>query len=153
MSRNEYIIREYKTGDFSGILNLWILTHMTSPQRGDSEENIAETIKIGGKLLVMQDRSGIIIGTSWMTYDGRRIHLHHFGIHPDFQGKGYSKTLLKESLGLVKEKGCQVKLEVHNTNLKAINLYKKAGFKRLGDFDVYIVRDLTEIDKFLTSFE
>jgi ribosomal protein S18 acetylase RimI-like enzyme len=152
MSRNEYIIREYKAGDFTGIHTLWVMTHMTSPQRGDNESEISETIKVGGKLLVMQARSGIIIGTSWMTYDGRRIHLHHFGIHPDFQGKGYSKALLKESLAFVKVKGCQVKLEVHDTNMKAINLYTKAGFKRLGDFDVYIVRDLSEIDNFLTSF-
>lgn len=148
MPLNEYIIRDYKTGDFEGIFNLWIQTGMTSPQRGDNEKNIAETIAVGGKLLVMEYRSGMIIGTSWMTYDGRRIHLHHFGIHPEFQGKGHSKTLLKESLDFVKEKGCQVKLEVHRTNAKAINLYTRAGFKRLGDFDVYIIRDLLEIDNF-----
>lgn len=152
MSKNEFIIRDYKTTDFSGIYNLWIATGMTRPQRNDNEVVITETIKIGGKLLVMQERSGMIIGTSWMTYDGRRIHLHHFGIHPDFQGKGYSKALLKESLDFVKEKGCQVKLEVHDDNAKAIKLYTKAGFRRLGDFDVYIIRDLSEINNFLTSF-
>jgi ribosomal protein S18 acetylase RimI-like enzyme len=153
MSKTEYSIRDYRPADFSGIYNLWIATGMTSPQRGDNEASIAETLKIGGKFLVMQDRSGMIIGTSWMTYDGRRIHLHHFGIHPDFQGRGHSKALLRESLVFVKEKGCQVKLEVHNTNKKAINLYAGAGFKRLGDFDVYIIRDLSEIDNFLHRFE
>jgi ribosomal protein S18 acetylase RimI-like enzyme len=151
MSKHEYFIRDYRTTDFSGIYKLWIATGMTSPQRGDNEASIAETLKIGGKFLVMQDRSGMIIGTSWMTYDGRRIHLHHFCIHPDHQGEGHSKDLLKESMCFVKEKGCQVKLEVHSTNLKAINLYAKAGFKRLGDFDVYIIRDLSEIDNFFTS--
>jgi [ribosomal protein S18]-alanine N-acetyltransferase len=77
-----------------------------------------------------------------MTYDGRRIHLHHFGILPDFQGQGLSNILMAESLKFVRKKGCQVKLEVHESNIKAINLYKKAGFRRLGDYDVYIIRDI-----------
>jgi ribosomal protein S18 acetylase RimI-like enzyme len=44
-----------------------------------------------------------------------------------------------------KEIGLQIKLEVHQSNERAINFYKKAGFKRLGDYDVYIIRDLQEI--------
>jgi ribosomal protein S18 acetylase RimI-like enzyme len=50
--------------------------------------------------------------------------------------------LLDESLKFVKKKGFQVKLEVQKTNTKAINLYKKAGFEYLGDYDVYIIRNL-----------
>lgn len=80
-----------------------------------------------------------------MTFDGRRIHLHHFGILPDYQGKGLANLLVESSLKFVKEKGYQVKLEVHESNLKAINLYKKAGFEYLGDYDVYIIRDISKI--------
>ncbi len=56
-----------------------------------------------------------------------------------------SKPLLRASLKIVKELGLQVKLEVHVDNAKAIHFYEKAGFKRLGDYDVYIIRDLNEI--------
>jgi ribosomal protein S18 acetylase RimI-like enzyme len=80
-----------------------------------------------------------------MTFDGRRIHLHHFGILPRYQGKGLSKILLEASLKHVKEQGYQVKLEVHKTNEKAAGLYEQYGFRRLGDYDVYIIRDLNEI--------
>jgi ribosomal protein S18 acetylase RimI-like enzyme len=41
--------------------------------------------------------------------------------------------------------GSQVKLEVHSTNLKAINLYKKFGFKHLGEYNVYIIRDISNL--------
>jgi ribosomal protein S18 acetylase RimI-like enzyme len=88
---------------------------------------------------------GSICGTSWMTFDGRRIHLHHFGILPEYQGNGLSKILLKHSLEFVKKKGYQVKLEVHNSNNKAKELYKKAGFSYLGDYDIYIIRDLSKL--------
>lgn len=72
--------------------------------------------------------------------------MHHFGITPSMQGKGLAKPLVKESLKFAAEKGYQVKLEVHQSNTKAVNLYIKSGFKRLGDFDVYIIRNLNEID-------
>ena len=144
--RNNFLIREYRKDDFIGISRLWSATSMGNPGRDDDEKTIAETIRIGGCMLVMIEKtSGTICGTSWMTFDGRRIHLHHFGILPEFQGQGLSKLLMTESLKFVKEKGCQVKLEVHRSNLKAINLYKKAGFIRLGDYDVYIIRDIQDL--------
>jgi ribosomal protein S18 acetylase RimI-like enzyme len=144
--RNDYIIRKYREKDYEEIINFWFLTDMGNPERGDSIETIKRTIDIGGCLLVMENTStGRICGTSWMTLDGRRIVMHHFGILPECQGKGLSKILLKESLQFVKEIGYQVKLEVHSTNFKAINLYKKFGFAHLGEYNVYIIRDVSKL--------
>ncbi len=142
----DIIIREYHKGDFDGINHLWKLTNLGSPSRGDTEKAVEDSIRIGGTLLVLAVKSsGTICGTSWMTYDGRRIHLHHFGILPEYQGHGLSKVLLKESLEFVNKKGYQVKLEVHRGNKKAIEIYKKAGFTYLGDYDVYIIRDISKV--------
>jgi Acetyltransferases len=145
MTVSKFITREYRRGDFAGIRHLWNLTDMGNPKRGDDAATIEETIRIGGSLLIMEEcTTGIIAGTSWMTYDGRRIHLHHFSILPEFQGQGLSKLLMDESLRFIRKKGCQVKLEVHRSNMKAINLYKKTGFTSLGDYDVYIIRDVQD---------
>ncbi len=141
---NNFIIRDYSKGDFDPVMKLWIETGMGNPVRGDDEKIIEESIRLGGAMLVMEEKdSSIICGTSWMTFDGRRIHLHHFGILPRFQGKGLSKLLLSKSLEFVRRKGCQVKIEVQWKNKIAINIYKKAGFEYLGDYDVYIIRDIT----------
>jgi len=143
---DRFIIREYRDGDYDGIESFWELTDMGSPERGDNKEIIETTIKLGGTLLVMEEKAGgRISGTSWMTFDGRRILLHHFGILPELQGYGLSKILLRQTLQVVKEKGCQVKLEVHSTNTKAINLYKKFGFRHLGEYNVYIIRDISNL--------
>ncbi len=143
---NKFIIRDYRKGDFKGISDLWQLTDLVRPERGDNEKIIEDSISIGGCMLVMEEKENSrIIGTSWMTFDGRRIHLHHFGILPAFQGKGFAKKLLKESLTFVKESGYQVKIEVHRENHKAVNLYRNAGFEYLGDYDVYIIRDTGSI--------
>jgi ribosomal protein S18 acetylase RimI-like enzyme len=142
------IIREYRKGDFKGIMNLWIATGLSRPERGDDEATIERSIEMGGRMLVLCPESPAeeIIGTSWMTFDGRRLHLHHFGIDPVFQGRGLARELLRESLRFVKEKGYQVKLEVHRSNAVAVELYRKAGFEYLGDYDVYIIRDIQSIE-------
>jgi len=141
-------IRPYRRGDFNGIMEVWVATDMGRPERGDDEKTVERSLSMGGSLLVMYDPENEkrIIGTSWMTFDGRRIHLHHFGILPEFQGRGLSKELLAESLSFVKEKGYQVKLEVHRTNNIAVKIYEKAGFTPLGDYVVYIIRDIQSID-------
>ncbi|MCI0522032.1 MAG: GNAT family N-acetyltransferase [Bacteroidales bacterium] len=142
------IIRPYRKGDFAAIMNLWTATGLGRPERGDDETTVERSIEIGGEMLVMCDESDSdrIIGTSWTTFDGRRLHLHHFGIDPLHQGKGLAKDLLRKALKFVKEKRCQVKLEVHRSNRAAINLYKGAGFEYLGDYDIYIIRDIQNIE-------
>jgi ribosomal protein S18 acetylase RimI-like enzyme len=143
-------IRPYRRGDFQGIMEVWIATEMGRPDRGDDEATVERSVSMGGSMLVMTDgreATERIIGTSWMTFDGRRIHLHHFGILPEYQGRGLSKSLLAESLKFVKKKGYQVKLEVHRSNSVAVKIYEKAGFRYLGDYDVYIIRDVQSIDK------
>ena len=142
----DLIIRDYQPEDYDELISFWYLTDMGNPERGDSRDTINRTLQLGGKLLILESKSSRqICGSSWMTYDGRRIMLHHFGILPECQGKGLSKILLQESLQFIKSKNAQVKLEVHSTNLKAINLYKKFGFKHLGEYNVYIIRDVSNL--------
>ena len=141
-----FTVRDFREGDFEQVSALWVQTGMGHPCRGDDESTIINTINRGGKLLLLEEiTTGAICGTSWLTCDGRRMFLHHFGILPAYQGRKLSHLLLKESLLFVKRTGYQVKLEVHDTNLKAVNLYKKHGFERLGDYDVFIIRDISKI--------
>jgi ribosomal protein S18 acetylase RimI-like enzyme len=144
---DEITVRHYQRGDFPSIMEIWTATELSRPERGDDEAAVERSLGIGGVMLVMcEGPEQEIIGTSWMTYDGRRLHLHHFGITPRRQGRGLSHLLLKETLKVVKEKKCQVKLEVHRSNEKAIKLYMQAGFEYLGDYDVYIMRDVQSIE-------
>lgn len=143
MEKSDCQIRDYKVYDFAEVNNLWKATGMGGAERGDDNDVIQKTIKTDGKLIILENKiSKEIIGTSWLTNDGRRIYLHHFGIKPIYQGKGLSKILLNESLNFAKSKEMQLKLEVHKSNTKAIGLYITDGFKYLGDYEVYIIRDL-----------
>jgi ribosomal-protein-alanine N-acetyltransferase len=137
-----YCIRDYHSTDYPLLMKLWESLDLSNPKRGDNNEIITQSIKIGGKLLIMESSESNIIGSAWLTNDGRRIYLHHFGIHKQWQNKGLGKVLLKECLQFAKENRMQIKLEVHKDNNAALKLYKKGGFKYLGDYLVYIIRDI-----------
>lgn len=141
----EIICREYTADDYQQIVDLWLELDLTNPKRNDTQQQIEKTLEIGGKFFVLC-LNNQIIGTSWITNDGRRLYLHHFGIKKQFQGQKLSWILLKESLKYAKQLDMQIKLEVHKDNFRAIQLYKQAGFEYLGDYLVYIIRNPQSIN-------
>lgn len=136
------IIRHYRSTDFPQVQELWKETGIYTMERGDTASIIEQCTGLGGLFLVMEKPdSGMITGTSWMTFDGRRIHLHHFAIHPDFQGTGLGRKLALRSLEFAREKGFPLKLEVHSENTVAVNLYLSLGFTAFEGYDVYMILD------------
>ncbi len=140
---NRIIYRDYLPEDFDEIMNLWKLTGMGGEERSDDNEVIMRTINAGGNLTLMI-KNDKIIGTFWLTHDNRRTFLHHFGIHPDFQGQGLSKILMDKCIKEIKKIGYQVKLEVHKENTIAINLYRKYKFIDFSDYELMMLRKLPE---------
>lgn len=134
------IIRNYRAEDFTHIEKLWKETGIYILERGDTPEVIERCNDLGGEFLVMEEPStGHIVGTSWMSYDGRRIHLHHFAILPSHQGKGLGRKLAVESLKHARKRSCPVKLEVHDENRIASHLYRSLGFVAFEDYHVYMI--------------
>ncbi len=137
--------RDYQTGDWTAIQELWDLTGLGKSLRGDSETVIQRTLAQGGRFLILEEASGgPMLGSVWLTQDGRRFNLHHFGIRPDRQGQGLGRRLLAEALDAVRATGLPVKLEVHRDNVRAVELYRRRGFTAVGDLEVLILRDLED---------
>ena len=134
-------ISDYTKSDYQGLIKLWEDIHLGGASRGDTHEIIEDSIKIGGRLFVVKEMSGRIIGSSWITTDKRRNYLHHFGIREEYRGNGLAQELLERSLEFSRRNGLQIKLEVHRNNIKAVRLYENYKFKYLGDYLVYIIRN------------
>ncbi len=141
-------IRHYQAKDFDAVDAIWKVTGMGGAVRGDTPQIIARTLACGGALFLLVERvrnKETIMGTCWVTNDGRRLYLHHCGIHPDFQGKAYSRMLVKPALDMAKTLNMQIKLEVHRDNKVAKHLYQQCGFAYLGDYEVQIIRDISKL--------
>ena len=144
-STDGFFVRDYQPVDFDEVESFWNANGLGGRHRGDTASTIQETLDAGGHLLLLCNDSAEIIGTSWLTNDKRRTYLHHFGISEPYRGKGLSKILLEASLKLAAKDGYQLKIEVHRNNHIALNLYESAGFKPLGDYDVFIIRDMASL--------
>lgn len=134
-------IRDYKTQDFEEIAVLWKETGVGNPARGDSRKTIMKTLQVGGKFFILEDDQNNVVGTSWITDDGRRLYLHHLAIRPYLQEKGLGRRLMEKSIEFAKEKKMQIKLEVHAENFRAVKMYKNLGFKILENYGTYILRE------------
>lgn len=137
-------IRDYRESDYASLMQLWRVTGLALPERKDDAGVIKRCNGMGGRLLVLENTAaGEIIGSSWMTWDGRRIYLHHFGIHPDWQNMGFGTKLAEASVEWIRSTGQQVKMEVHKENKTAISIYKKLGFFAFEDYELYMIREFT----------
>jgi len=133
------LIRDYQIGDFPQVESLWKTTGIHRPDRGDTPEIIEKCRALGGKFLVMEDPGQkLIIGSSWLTNDGRRLHMHHFAIMPSYQNRGFGRSLALKSLDFARQRGIPVKIEVQKNNSCALHLYKSLGFEPLQGYGVYI---------------
>jgi len=64
---------------------------------------------------------------------GRSCDINRIAVLPDFRRKGIGKELLKKLLDILKEEGVEeVFLEVRESNIPAIELYRRFGFKEVG---------------------
>lgn len=124
---------------YEKIRRLWVLTDIERPERGDVWEVALETLKKGGAILSLWEGDAVL-GALWITDDGRRLYLHHMAVHPDHRRRGLGRRLLKEGLAMARRLGRQPKLEVHETNLGARELYSSEGFTDLEGYVVMINR-------------
>lgn len=135
------IIRDFKSDDYEALVKLWKELGLGRPERGDDLQVITETLRLGGKLLLMEEKKELI-GTAWITNNGRRLYLHHMGVKKDQQRKGYGRQLMEEILKFASSRKMQIKLEVHDQNIAAKKLYKKFGFGDLKGYRVLINRNV-----------
>lgn len=137
---NMHIIDTVTQEIYEKVAELWQLTGVGNPARGDSLQVVQNTIKTGGKLLTGWNGNSLL-AVCWLTSDARRLYVHHFAVHPTYEGLGYGQELMDMAIQYAKEMNQQMKLEVHIDNIRAEHLYEKKGFKKLDGYQVYINRE------------
>lgn len=64
----------------------------------------------------------------WLIF--KEIHIMNLAVHQDFRNQGIGEALIRTALREAKEKGGErATLEVRESNMPAIRLYEKLGFK------------------------
>jgi len=70
--------------------------------------------------------------------DGEILVIHALGVHPDYNGRGYAKAMVRAALDIARETGMKtVRLDVLEGNIPAENLYRGLGFLYRGTLQLY----------------
>lgn len=79
------------------------------------------------------EKGSKIIGYAVAWFLEGEFHLANFAIDEKFRKQGYGLDFVKQLLDLARRKNCQYAfLEVRESNIPAIKLYEKLGFKIVG---------------------
>ncbi len=97
-----------------------------------SEKLFADCIRVGYECWVLVDDEQII-GYGILSYSANEAHVLQLAIHPNHQKCGLGQKLLQHLLNMAKIHGSdEIFLEVRESNIPAINLYKKYSFVEVG---------------------
>ena len=139
----KYNFVDFTNSDFEELMTFWEDTGVGGKHRGDNADVISDSVKNGGRLILMKlEKTNEIIGSAWVTTDKRRTYLHYFAISEEFRGIGLANVLMDRVMAHAKYLGLQFRLEVHEDNIPALKLYNKYGFEYLGDYNIYINRSI-----------
>lgn len=77
-----------------------------------------------------ENKKPVGYGCFWIVAD--ESHITNLAVHPEFQGKGFGKLLLKRLVEASLELGSKkIFLEVRRSNSVAQNLYESLGFEKI----------------------
>lgn len=125
-----YTIDKMTLDDINSVLEVERLSFFTpwsekafTLELTNNKNALYKVIKDGDKV--------IAYGGVWLLFD--EGHITNIAVHPAYRGSGLGNTLLKDIMeSSRKENISSMTLEVRESNIPAINLYKKNGFKSVG---------------------
>lgn len=89
---------------------------------------------------------GIFQDNRLAAMTGERMHISNYTevsavcTHPDYLGKGFAGTLLHHQINLILKTGQTPFLHVRADNVRAIELYKRIGFKESRTMNFYFLK-------------
>lgn len=94
------------------------------------------------------------IGYAILSIAVSEAHILNICLDPAFKGKGLGRKFLQEVLAVAKKKNAEsVFLEVRPSNKVAVNLYKKVGFKQIGQRKNYYPAENGKEDAIVLSLD
>ena len=94
---------------------------------------ILENDRIAGVMVLNEQYPPEYDDLVWEDKGRRFLCVHRLCVHPDFQGRGYSKKLMRFAEEHAKKNGrSSIRLDTNTGNQKALALYDSLDYRRVG---------------------
>jgi N-acetylglutamate synthase len=124
--------REFRIDDYDAAIELWKRVEGLEIAEGDDRKSVAQFCARNPGLSRVATEGAAIIGVALCGHDGRRGHIYHLAVDPDYQGRGLGKRLVNECLEGLRRTGVQRALIlVAEDNPRGREFWKRCGWEEL----------------------
>ncbi len=126
---NELVISRMKEGHIVKVLEIEKRSFITPWTKKMINETLSSSISIS----FIIEESSLLLGYIMLYSVLDEAHILNLAIDPDYRGRGYAAQLIRHITEYCGKRGISdFYLEVRDSNVKAINLYRMFGFKVIG---------------------
>lgn len=124
--------RAFLIGDYEAAIELWKRVEGLEIAEGDDKESVSQFVKRNPGLSRVATDGSMIVGVVLCGHDGRRGHIYHLAVNPEYHGQGLGRRLVKECFDRLRDAGIQrVIILVANDNSRGRQFWLGAGWEEL----------------------
>ena len=122
-------IRQFVIEDTDGVLVVWSLAGMTTPER-NPRADIQKKLRHSPESFFVGTLEGKVVATVMVGYDGHRGWIYSLAVTPDLQRKGIGSQMMEEAENWLRQHGCtRAKLQVDEARGDVTGFYRKLGYE------------------------
>ena len=122
-------IEKFKLEQYDEIVELWKKAGIDVGS-SDTIDEVTRVLNRNPDLFLIGKLQEKVIAVVIGTFDGRRGYVHHLAIDPDYQKKGYGKTMMDELIEKFHiKKVHKVHLFIEKYNKEVADFYRKLGWE------------------------
>jgi len=124
--------REFSIDDYEAAVELWKRVEGIEIAEGDDRESVVQFLKRNPQLSRVAIDGSKVVGVSICGHDGRRGHIYHLAIDPEYRGLGLGKRLVEECFDRLREVGIQrAIILVEDDNSRGREFWLHCGWEEL----------------------
>lgn len=124
--------REFAIDDYDAAVALWKRVEGVEIAEGDDREGVAQFIARNAGLSRVATDGLTIVGVAFCGQDGRRGHIYHLAVDPNYRGRGVGKRLVDECLEGLRRLGLKrANIMVATDNPRGREFWSKCGWEEL----------------------
>ena len=124
------VTREFCVDDYDPALELWRSVEGLEVAEGDDREGVAQFIARNPGLSRVAVDGTRVVGVVMCGHDGRRGHIYHLAVNPEYRRYGVGKRLVQECLDRLRQVGVvRAIILVADDNPGGAEFWKRAGWE------------------------
>lgn len=121
-------IRPYQSADQSAVVSLWLACGLTRPWN-DPRRDIQRKLQVNPDWFLVGQLQGRVVASAMFGYEGHRGWVNYLAVAPEFQKRGFARTLMTHGEALLRAAGCpKINLQVRQGNDAALAFYQALGY-------------------------